>query len=120
MAMEYQAIINLITSLGLPTAIAIILWKRMEKQDSEHKINLISKDDQNRKYTEALMEIRDERITTLEECSKEDKKIFQNTVSSFNNAIAEFKCVNNNMASIECKLNTIEQDITVIKVKMDK
>jgi hypothetical protein len=35
--MEYTQIINLITSLGLPTAIAIILWKRMEKSDEEQK-----------------------------------------------------------------------------------
>lgn len=118
--MEYTQIINLITSLGLPTAIAIILWKRMEKSDAEHKINLISKDDQNRKYTEALMEIRDKRITTLEECSKEDKKIFKETVASFNNAVKSFESINTNVIGIQEKLTTMEQDITIIKTKMDK
>jgi hypothetical protein len=125
--MEYTQIINLITSLGLPTAIAILLWKRQTKMEDdnkriaeEHKKDLELKDEKNRKDTEALMEIRDERITALEECSKEDKKIFQDTVNSFNNAVKSFESINTNVIGIQDKLITMEQDITIIKTKMDK
>lgn len=125
--MEYTQIINLITSLGLPTTIAIILWKRQTKMEEDnkkvaeaHKKDIELKDEQNRKDTEALMEIRDKRITTLEECSKQDKKIFQDTVNSFNNAVKSFESINTNVIGIQDKLITMEQDITIIKTKMDK
>lgn len=118
--MEYTQIINLITSLGLPTTIAIMLWIKMGKMDEEHKKNLILKDDQNRKDTQALIDIRDKRIEKMEESSKEDKKIFQDTVDSFKNAVKSFESINTNVINIQDKLSVMEQDITIIKTKMDK
>lgn len=118
--MEYSAIISLITSLGLPTAIAIILWNKQNKSDEEHKKNIILKDDQNRKDTQALIDRQDKRIEGLEESAKEDKIIFKETVNSFNNAVKSFESINTNVINIQDKLSTMEQDITIIKTKMDK
>ena len=112
--------VSLITQLGLPTAILVVLWAKMGKSDEEHKKNLILKDDINRKDTLSLIEKQDKRIENMEISSKEDKKIFADTVGSFNNAISEFKAVNNNMSSIQCKLETIEKDVTEIKYKIEK
>lgn len=125
--MEYSQIISLVTSLGLPTAIAILLWNKQNKSDEEHTKNLILKDDQNRKYTQALIdrqdgviEKQDKRMDSMEVSAKEDKKVFADTVDSFKNAVKSFESINTNVINIQDKLNTMEQDITIIKVKMDK
>jgi len=132
--MDYSNIISLISSLGLPTAIAILLWKRQTKMEDdnkrvaeEHKKDIELKDTQNRKDTQALIDRQDsqiarqdERIENMEASSKEDKKIFSDTVESFQNAVKSFESINCNVINIQDKLSVMEQDITIIKVKMDK
>jgi hypothetical protein len=125
--MEYTQIINLITSLGLPTAMVVVLWLKQNKSDEEHKKNLVIKDEQNRKDTQALIDRQDiviakqdKRLDGMEINAKEDRKTFQSAIDSFNKSVQSFQAVNGNVTNIENKLNTIEQDITIIKTKMDK
>jgi hypothetical protein len=132
--MEYTQIINLITSLGLPTAIAILLWKRQTKMEDdnkriseEHKKEIELKDIQNRKDTQELIDRQDsqiarqdKKIESMEISAKEDKKVFADTVESFQNAVKSFESINCNVINIQDKLSVMEQDITIIKTKMDK
>jgi len=132
--LEYTQIINLITSLGLPTAITIILWKRQTKMEEdnkklaeEHKKDIEQKDIQNKKDTQALIDRQDSQISrqdkkieSMEISAKEDKKVFADTVESFQNAVKSFESINCNVISIQDKLGIMEQDITIIKTKMDK
>jgi predicted RNase H-like nuclease (RuvC/YqgF family) len=125
--MDYTQIINLITSLGLPTAIAILLWNKQNKMDEEHKKNLILKDEQNRRDTQALIDQQDKviqrqdkRIDSMELNSKEDKKMFQSAIDSFKNAVNSFETINTNFSNVQNKIDTIEKDVTEIKCKMEK
>lgn len=104
--MSISSMAEVVQNLGFPIGLVLIFLVLIVRYINK-------KDKENRADTK-------EQIAILREENKEDKKIFDGTVSSFNKAIAEFKTVNSNMVSIECKLNTIEQDITVIKTKMDK
>jgi hypothetical protein len=56
----------------------------------------------------------------MEASAKEDRKTFQSAIDCFNQSVQEFKSVNCNVTNIESKLTTMEQDITIIKTKMDK
>jgi septal ring factor EnvC (AmiA/AmiB activator) len=104
--MPISTMTEVITNLGFPIGLVLIFLVLM--------VRYINKKDK------LTREDTKEQIGILRQENKEDKDIFNKTVCSFNKAISEFQAVNNNMSSIECKLNTIEQDITVIKTKMDK
>jgi hypothetical protein len=92
----------------------------VHKRDlDEHKKNLELKDEQNRKDTQALIDRQDKRIESMEITSKEDKRIFQETVDSFKSAVISFESINTNVIGIQDKLSTMETDITIIKTKID-
>lgn len=125
--MDYTQIINLITSLGLPTAILVVLWNKQNKMDEEHKKNLILKDEQNRRDTQALIDRQDvviakqdKRIDNMEANAKEDRRTFQSAIDSFKNAVNSFESINTNFTNVQNKIDTIEKDVTEIKYKMEK
>jgi hypothetical protein len=97
---------SLVGQLGFPIAVTLILLYLI--------VRYINKKDK------MLREDTKEQINLLRKENKEDKKLFSNAINSFNVAVTEFKNVQTETTSIKDKLSNMEQDILVIKTKMDK
>lgn len=104
--MPVDSMTNLVQNLGFPIGLVLIFLVLI--------VRYINKKD---KLTREDFK---EQIVILRKDNKEDKDIFNKTVCSFNKAISEFQTVNNNMSSIQCKLENIEKDVTEIKSKIEK
>ena len=93
---------TLIPTVGFGGVACIYLWKYINK-----------KDEQNREDTK-------EQIKELREENKEDKRLFQSAIDSFNVSVIEFKNVQQETNSIKSDLIEVKQDLIIIKDKVNK
>lgn len=97
---------NLVGTLGFPIALVLILLYYIVKYINK-------KDTQNREDTR-------EQIQALRDENKEDKKLFQSAIESFNVSVKSFEKVQQETVSIKGDIGEIKQDLLVIKTKIDR
>jgi septal ring factor EnvC (AmiA/AmiB activator) len=104
--MDISSVTGLITNLGFPIALVLILLYFIIKYINK-------KDEQNREDTK-------QQISALRRENKEDKKLFESAINSFNISVQEFKKVQQETTSIKSDLVEVKQDLLIIKTKMEK
>lgn len=104
--MDLTLIGNLVGTLGFPIALVLILLYYIVKYINK-------KDTQNREDTR-------EQIQALRDENKEDKKLFQSAIESFNVSVKSFEKVQQETVSIKGDIGEIKQDLLVIKTKIDR
>lgn len=97
---------NLVGTVGFPIALVLILLYYIVKYINK-------KDTQNREDTR-------EQIQALRDENKEDKKLFQSAIDSFNASVKSFEKVQQETISIKGDIGEIKQDLLVIKTKIDR
>lgn len=96
-----QQFLTMIPTLGFGTVACVYLWKYINKKDEE-----------NRQDTK-------QQIRELKDENKEDKKLFQSAIDSFNVSVQEFKNVQQETVGIKSDLVEVKQDLLIIKNKID-
>jgi len=104
--MSISSMSELVQNLGFPIALVLILIVLIVKYIN--KQNKLTREDTK------------EQISILRQENKEDKKLFESAVNSFNTAVCEFKSVQQETNSIKSDLVEVKQDLLIIKTKMDK
>ena len=104
--MTIDAMLKAVTTVGFPIALVIILLYFIIQYINK-------KDTQNREDTK-------QQIADLREENKEEKRLFQSAINSFDVAVREFKNVQQETTSIKSDLVEVKQDLLVIKTKMNK
>ncbi|OOM79480.1 hypothetical protein CLPUN_16260 [Clostridium puniceum] len=99
--MEIQ-LLSMIPTLGFGTVACVYLWRYINKKDKENR-------DDTR-----------EQISSLKKENKEDKKLFQSAIDSFNTSVQEFKAVQTETNSIKSDLIEVKSDLLIIKNNMSK
>ena len=97
---------NLVGTVGFPIALVLILLYYIVKYINK-------KDTQNREDTR-------DQIQALRDENKEDKKLFQSAIESFNVSVKSFEKVQQETVSIKGDIGEIKQDLLVIKTKIDR
>lgn len=112
--MEVSSLLQVFKELGFPIGMVIVLiwW-------------VIHMDKQNRIDTNKQMERLDKNIEDLKTENREDKKLFQSAIATFNassesfsESVKEFKSVNKEMNFVQNELKDIKVDLTLIKEKV--
>lgn len=104
--MPINTMTEVITNLGFPIGLVLIFLVLI--------VRYINKKDR------LTREDTKEQIALLREDNKEDKKLFQSSIDSFQIAVQEFKSVQLETTSIKGDITEIKQDLLVIKTKMEK
>jgi hypothetical protein len=80
--------------------------------------------DKHRKVERLIQKIKDtmtiENMKNLNPENKEDKKLFQSAIESFNTSVQSFEKVQQETVSIKGDIGEIKQDLLIIKTKIDK
>jgi len=105
--MDASILLQLFKELGFPVGMVIVLIWWVFHMDK------LNRADTN-KQTERL----DKNIEDLKVENKEDKKMFQSAINSFNDSVKEFKNVNREMTFVQTELKDIKTDLTIIKEKV--
>lgn len=105
--MDVSILLQVFKELGFPIGMVIVLigW-------------VIHMDKLNRADTNKQTERLDRNIEELKIENKEDKKMFQSAINSFNDSVKEFKNVNREMTFVQTELKDIKTDLTIIKEKV--
>ena len=102
--METAEFIKLIGDVGFIGAVTIgAIWKLNSELDKRDDI-----------YNERHQEMKAE-IKELREMSKQEKNVFANAVTSFDNSVREFTIMSNKMINMEHDVKEIRNDIRDLK-----
>lgn len=116
--MDMNVIITAIGSIGFPSAIAVyLLWKR-DKDKREFMDTLDKKDRENREFTNDRINEMKVELKEVKEENKEDKKMFKDALDTFQKSVIESKTIGNDISYIKTEMKDIKADIESIKSKV--
>lgn len=97
-----QSLISMIPTIGFGTVACYFLWQYINKKDEQNRLDT----------KEQIKELKDE--------NKEDKRLFQSAIDSFNISVQEFKSVQTETNTIKDDLREVKKDLIIIKDKIEK